>query len=215
MPSRPLPPPPPHESVRAWPDRASLLADRARAMRELSRLSMGASQLTLLWLMAAGFAAGWGLVGGALKIFDESPDVLSAMFGVILACMGAGFLLPTGIVIGLGVRRDKVVRERLLQWSSLDRDPTTDGRFRSPGLSLCWFIPSFLLCALGLWLSIVTPAEAEPGRQTYVQVAVMMGLGMILWLTGLLGVAKAVRHYRWAVRLPAGAPTAAAGGAQG
>jgi hypothetical protein len=136
---------------------------------------------------------------------------MSVMFAGILACVGVGFMLPTGIVIGRGIRRDKVVRERLRQWSSLDRDPRTDSRFRSPALSLCWILPSLLLCALGLWLSIVTPAEAEPGRQTYTQVAVMMGLGMILWLTGLLGVAKAVRHYRWAVRLPKGAPTVAAG----
>ncbi|MET7616514.1 hypothetical protein [Streptomyces sp. NPDC005408] len=201
MPSPTLPPPPPPEPIRAWPDRESLLADRARAMDELSRLSMGASRLVLLWLTAAGFAVGWGLVGGALKIFEEQPDVVSAMFGVILACMGAGFLLPTGIVVGLGMRRDKTVRARLLQWSSLDSDPRTDARFRAPGLSLCWFVPSFLLCALGLWLSIVTPADAQPGRETYTQVAVMMGLGLILWLTGLLGITKAVSHYRWAVRL--------------
>jgi len=32
----------------------------------------------------------------------------------------------------------------------------------------------------------------------------LMGLGTILWLTGLIGAAKAVGHYRWAVRLPAG-----------
>ncbi|HET6359975.1 hypothetical protein [Streptomyces sp.] len=213
MPGHPLPPPPPPESVRAWPDRESLLADRARAMGELSRLSMGASRLMLLWLMAMGFATGWGLVGGMLKIVEVHPDVMSVMFAGILACVGVGFMLPTGIVIGLGIRRDKVVRERLRQWSSLDRDPRTDARFRSPALSLCWILPSLLLCALGLWLSIVTPAEAEPGKETYTHVAVMMGLGLILWLTGLLGAAKAVSHYRWAVRLQTAAPTAAGSGA--
>ncbi|MCX4818783.1 hypothetical protein OG883_02475 [Streptomyces sp. NBC_01142] len=44
----------------------------------------------------------------------------------------------------------------------------------------------------------------------------VMGLGFIIWLTGLLGVAKAVSHYRWAVRLVSGSPPALrlAGGAQ-
>ncbi|MGN9794438.1 hypothetical protein ACTMTU_25525 [Streptomyces sp. OZ13] len=29
----------------------------------------------------------------------------------------------------------------------------------------------------------------------------LMGLGLILWITGLIGIAKAVSHYRWALRL--------------
>lgn len=201
MSSRTLPPPPPPVEIRSWPDREALLADRARAMEELHRLSIGVSRLLLLWLMAFGLAVGWGLVGAALKTFEESLDMFSSLFGVIFACLAAGFLIPTGMVIGLGIRRDKTVRERLTQWSSLDRDPTNDARFRSPGVSLCWFVPSFLMCALGLWLSFATPATAERGQETYADVTLVMGLGLILWLTGLLGIAKAVSHFRWAVRL--------------
>ncbi|MGI5402349.1 hypothetical protein ACQEVG_23475 [Streptomyces sp. CA-135486] len=212
MSSRTLPPPPPPVEIRCWPDREALLADRAKAMEELHRLSIGVSRLLLLWLTAFGLAVGWGLAGAALKTFEESVDMFSALFGVIFACLAAGFLIPTGIVIGLGVRRDKTVRERLTQWSSLDRDPTSDARFRSPGVSLCWFVPSFLLCALGLWLSFATPATAERGQETYADVTMLMGLGFILWLTGLLGIAKAVSHYRWAVRLLTAVPLPAGRG---
>ncbi|MFK4225097.1 hypothetical protein [Streptomyces sp. NPDC019890] len=213
MSTRTLPPPPPPAEVRCWPDREALLADRAKAMAELHRLSIGVPRLLLLWLLACGLAVGWGLVGAALKTFEESrPDALSALFGVIFACTAAGFLIPTGIVMGLGVRRDKTVRERLTQWSSLDRDPTNDARFRSPGVSLCWFVPSFLLCTLGLWLSFATPATAERGQETYADVTMLMGLGLILWLTGLLGIAKAVSHFRWAVRLVTAVPVSAGDG---
>jgi hypothetical protein len=211
MPSRTLPPPPPPVEMRAWPDREALLADRARAMGELIRLSIGVPRLLLLWLTVAGFAVGWSLIGAALAAFEESIDPLSYLFGGIFACIGAACVIPTVFVIGFGIRRDKLVRERLGQWSSLERDPLRDAHLRSPAQSLFWFIPSFLLGALGLWMCFAIPATAKPGRETYADVALMMGLGFILWLTGLIGVAKAVSHYRWAVRLlgAAGSPTGA------
>ncbi|HZX39204.1 MAG TPA: hypothetical protein VFF37_12845 [Streptomyces sp.] len=210
----PLPPPPPPVEIRAWPDREALLADRARAMGELARLSIGVPRLLLLWLTVAGFAAGWSLISAALAAFEESIDPLSHLFGGIFACIGAACMIPTGVAIGFGIRRDKLVRERLVQWSSLERDPLRDAGLRAPGQSLLWFVPSLLLGALGLWMCFVMPATAEPGRETYADVALMMGLGFILWLTGLIGVAKAVSHYRWAVRLVgAGSPTVVGDGA--
>lgn len=33
-----------------------------------------------------------------------------------------------------------------------------------------------------------------------------MGAGTILWVMGLIGVVKAVSHYRWAIRLTVAAP---------
>lgn len=200
--------------MRAWPGREALLADRARAMGELSRLSIGVPRLLLLWLTVAGFAVGWSLISAALAAFEESIDPLSYLFGGIFACIGAACMIPTGVVIGFGIRRDKLMRERLGQWSSLERDPLRDARLRSPGQSLLWFVPSLLLGALGLWMCFAIPATAKPGRETYADVALLMGLGFILWLTGLIGVAKAVSHYRWAVRLVgAGSPTVAVGDA--
>lgn len=212
MSRRTLPPPPPPEEIRAWPGREALIADRARAMGELIRLSIGVPRLLLLWLTAAGFAVGWTLIGGALKALEESVDLFSHLFVAILAGLGLACMLPTGLVIGFGIRRDSVVRERLHQWASWDRDPARDARLRAPGASLFWFVPSFLLCALGLWMCFTVPATAKPGRETYAEVVFLMGLGFIVWLTGLLGVAKAVSHYRWAVRLLTVVPARAGGG---
>ncbi|MFF3452975.1 hypothetical protein ACFYXH_01375 [Streptomyces sp. NPDC002730] len=213
MPSRTLPPPPPPEEIRAWPDREALLTDRAGAMGELSRRSIRVSRLLLLWLTVAGFAAGWGLVGAALQTFTEPLDPFDVLFGAIFLGVGLAFMVPTGIVIGFGIRHDGQVRARLRQWSSLDRDPVRDARYRSPGESLCWFVPSFLLCAVGLWLCFAVPAGAKQGQETYGEVILLMGMGFILWLTGLLGIAKAVSHYRWAVRLAAVVPARVGGGA--
>ncbi|MFJ3101196.1 hypothetical protein [Streptomyces sp. NPDC086835] len=210
MSPRALPPPPPPAEIRAWPDREALLADRARAMGELLRLSIGPVRLLLLWLTAAGFAIGWAMFGAALQMFAEGVDVFSHLFGVIAAAIGLASMIPTGLVIGFGIARDAEVRGRLRCWSALTRDPAGDARYGAPGLSLLWFLPSFLLCAYGLWLSFTVPAGARPGKDTLAGVALLMGLGLILWITGLIGITKAVSHYRWALRLVARHPVPAA-----
>ncbi|MFP1627557.1 hypothetical protein ACLB9X_20860 [Streptomyces sp. 5K101] len=211
MPGRTLPPPPPPLGTRAWPDRASLLANRAQAVAALPRTSMGGAVLVQLWLLAAGFAVGWVLVASALRAFDEAIDPLSQMFGGVLLLLSAAFMVPTGLLIAFGLARDAKVRGLLRAWSALDRHPADDARFASPGLSLTWFLPSFLMCAGGLWTCFTGPAGAEQGQDTVPGVVLLMGLGMILWLTGLIGASKAVAHYRWALRLlPRGvAPDAA------
>ncbi|QIP85113.1 hypothetical protein GLX30_14970 [Streptomyces sp. Tu 2975] len=201
MPLRALPPPPPPVEIRAWPDREALLADRARAMGELLGLSIGPVRLLLLWLPAAGFAVGWTIFGVALRTFAEAVNVFSRLFGVIAGALGLAFMIPTGLVIGFGLARDAEVRGRLRCWSALTRDPARDARYGAPGLSLLWFLPSFLMCAYGLWLSFTVPAGARPGKDTLAGVTLLMGLGLILWITGLIGIAKAVSHYRWALRL--------------
>lgn len=201
MPRRTLPPPPPPAGIRAWPDDEALLADRRRAMGELLRLSLDPIRLMLLWLTAAGFAVGWLIFGVALRTFEEEPDVFSHFFGAVTGAVGLACMIPTGLVVGLGIARDAEVRGRLREWSALARDPAGDARHAAPALSLFWFLPSFLLCACGLWLSFTVPAGARPGEDTLAEVAVLMGLGMILWGTGLIGVVKAVVHYRWALRL--------------
>lgn len=199
----PLPPPPPPVELRSWPDREALLADRAKAMTELHRRSIDPKRLVLLWLTAAGFALGWVFFATLLRVVAEDPDVFSVLFGAISGLLGVGCMIPTGLVVGLGIARDAEIRQRLWQWTALEWDPVRDTRFGSPVLSLVWFIPSFLLCASGLWLSFAVPADAKPGQDTPADVALLMGLGFIMWLTGLIGAAKAVSHYRWAVRLVA------------
>ncbi|NUK08556.1 hypothetical protein HRW18_11160 [Streptomyces lunaelactis] len=207
--SNSLPPPPPPVEMRAWPDRESLLADRAKAMAELRRRSIDPIRLVLLWLTAAGFAVGWAFVVTMVETFDQEPDPFSVLFGAIVGALGLGCMIPTGLVVGFGVAHDAEIRQRLWQWTALDWEPARDARFGSPVLSLMWFIPSFLLCASGLWLSFAVPAGAKAGEDTVPEVMMLMGLGFIMWLTGLFGAAKAVSHYRWAVRLVAARSAAA------
>lgn len=170
-------------------------------MTELHRLSIDPKRLVLLWLTAVGFATGWWLFGAALRFFTETPSFPDVLLGAITGAIGVGCMVPTGIVIGLGIARDAEVRDRLRQWSALACDPARDTRYGAPALSLVWFLPSFLLCALGLWVSFTVPAGARPGEDTLAGVVLLMGFGLILWLTGLIGIAKAVSHYRWAIRL--------------
>ncbi|GAA4904699.1 hypothetical protein ACFPM3_29810 [Streptomyces coeruleoprunus] len=200
-PRNPPPPPPPPPHLRSWPDRAALLADRDRAMGELGRRMLGGARLTLflLWLVLLQF--GWSLVGAALVSLDDSVDVISAHLAVLAAAAGLGALVPAAFFLARGVRRDRTARERFVQWALLDRDPVRDARHREPVLSVVWLVLPFLMCAAGLWICVAVPATARPGSSTYAEVAYGMGAGIILWVAGLIGVTKAVTHYRLAVRL--------------
>ncbi|WP_433546131.1 hypothetical protein ACQPZG_14010 [Streptomyces sp. CA-294286] len=207
MPRLPLPPPPPPPYLRSWPGREAMLADRARAMEELGRRWLGAPAAVGFWLYAALLAVGWCCVGVALQTFEGGvfPDVL---IGGVFLLLGVGALVPAVVLLGLGVRRDRTVRERLRAWGELGPDPAVDARLRAPGRSLGWLLPSFVLAAAGLWTSLGYAATARPGAATYADAAYFIGMGFVMWVVGLLGTVKAVGHYRWAVRLPAGRPAA-------
>ncbi|MCX5385093.1 hypothetical protein [Streptomyces sp. NBC_00083] len=195
--SSPLPPSPPPAEIRAWRDRNALLADRAQALEALAKGYLGAGRLGLLWLWAALFALGWSLVGAALT---SLTDVLTAIVGVLLLLLGVGVMIPAGLAVGFGLRKDRRIRELLHQWAELDHDPVLDRNLARPGLSLAWLVPSVLLCAAGLAVCLVLPATAAPGHDTYALVVYGMGLGLICWLTGLAGVAKAAAYRRWVQR---------------
>ncbi|MGW6397055.1 hypothetical protein [Streptomyces sp. NPDC055134] len=199
MPSRALPPPPPPARLRTWPDRQTLLTDRGMALDELRRSHLGVHRLLLLWLCGIGGITGWALLALTLQAIEDE-DPLAFIFGPVFVLLGLGALVPAVIGIVLGLRRDRKIRELTDAWLALDTHPATDGRLRSPGTSLTWCLSSLVVCALGLWASLGTAAYAEPGRDTYVDVAFGMGAGVILWLTGLIGMKKALGHYRWAVR---------------
>ncbi|MFJ8694886.1 hypothetical protein [Streptomyces roseolilacinus] len=205
---RDLPPPPPPPHLRTWPDREALLADRDRAMGELGGRMLGGGRLGvfLLWLLL--LEVGWGLVGAALVTFDEALDPLGAAVSVVLAGLGAGALLPAAYFQVAGVRRDLTARRLFVRWAALDRAPDRDARHRAAGPSLTWLLVSFALCAAGLGLCVAVPVSARPGTTTYAEVAYGVGAGFLLWLTGLAGAAKAVAHYRLAVRLLSPAPPA-------
>ncbi|WP_155058577.1 hypothetical protein [Streptomyces blattellae] len=205
MPRSSLPPPPPPPHSRMWPDRAALLADRGRVLQELHRCSIGLQRVLLLWLLALSAIIGWALLVVPLQQFEER-DPLRFLLGPVFTLLGLAALSPSVITLGHAIRRDHLIRQLLDAWLELDSDPATDAGLRSPGLSLFWFLSSVVLCVTGLWVSFASVIGADPDRARHSDVALDMGIGTILWLTGLIGVVKAVRHYRWAVRALGPAP---------
>ncbi|MFS0692541.1 hypothetical protein [Streptomyces nitrosporeus] len=210
--SSPLPPPPPPEGIRTWPDREALLRDRAVVLGELVRLHIGPGRLGLLVLWAALAALGWSFVGTGLIAFEEGYDVISLIIGLVCLVAGAAALVPAVVLVAVGVVRDRRVRPLLDAWGALDRDPVRDLPLRAPGVSVVWMVLSFLLCAAGLFCCVVAPASAVPG-EPYGLVALMTGLGLIAWVTGLIGLVKAFAHRRWVLRVLAGPPAPRAYGA--
>ncbi|MCB5182530.1 hypothetical protein [Streptomyces antimicrobicus] len=200
MPRRDLPPPPPPAHLRGRLDETAVRADRARFLRELGRQELGPGRLVLLWAVAAVVALGWSCVGLALMSFEQDRR-LEDLVGVVYAVLGAGVLVPAGFWFAWGARRDRQVRRLLSAWAAAAPDPVADGPLRAPGRSLAWLLVSCVPGAAGLWLALGTALRARPGVTTYGEVTYLMGLGTILWLTGLLGAAKAAAHYRWALRV--------------
>jgi hypothetical protein len=203
MPRRaPLPPPPPPVEIRSWPDREAMLADRAVVLGELVRMHVGPGRLGLLWMWAALAAIGWSLVGAGIVIFEQAIDLVdftSVVGGIVSLVIGVAVLIPAAVFLWVGVSRDRKVRSLLTAWGALERDPERDRRLRMPGTSLAWLLLSFALGAVGLALCVIVPASARPGRETYGMVALVMGVGMVAWLTALSGAASALAHRRWVV----------------
>ncbi|MGW0530765.1 hypothetical protein [Streptomyces sp. NPDC003032] len=211
MPSRTLPPPPPPLHLRTWPDRQTMLTDRGLALHELQRRHLGVHRLLFLWLCGFGGVIGWVLLVQPLRLIEDK-DATGLILGPVLAILGLAALGPAVVGVALSVRRDRRIRELSDTWLAFDSHPASDARLRSPGLSLLWLLSSLAVCALGLWTSFSAAAYAEPGRDTYADVALGMGAGLIVWLTGLMGATKAISHYRWALRKLRPAP--ARGGTQ-
>ncbi|MGC4926606.1 hypothetical protein [Streptomyces sp. DT117] len=210
MSSRPtLPPPPPPVEIRTWPDREAMLADRAFILGALVRMHLGPARLGVLVMWAGLAAFGWLLVGTALAMFEQAQDVTNGLAGLVSLFLGVAALVPGIAFVCLYLVRDRKVRALLVEWGALDRDPERDRELRLPGMSLVWLLLSFTLAAVGLALCVICPATARPGDDTYATVALNMGLGMVAWLTGLIGVAKALAHRRWVLRVlavPAATP---------
>lgn len=211
MPRRDLPPPPPPAHLRAWLDANTVRADRARFLSELGRRSLGFGRLMLLWAVSAVFVLGWSFVGMAFMAI-ETHDPLSYLFGLIFAVLGVGVLIPAGFWFAWGAKRDRQVRRLMCAWAELDRDPPVDAAVREPRRSLIWLLASFVLGGFGLWVTFASAVSAGPGADAYGEVAYTMGLGMILWITALLGLGKVGAHYRWALRVLRAGPAATAPG---
>lgn len=195
-----LPPPPPPAEIRSWPDREAMLDDRAVVLRELVRMHVGPGRLGLLWMWAALAALGWSLVGSGIVMFEHALDLVdftNVVGGTVSLVVGAAVLIPAAVFVFVGISRDREVRALLAAWGALDRDPERDRRLRMPGASLTWLLLSFVLGAAGLALCLIGPASARPGRDTYGLVALVMGVGMVAWLTALIGAVTALAHRRW------------------
>jgi hypothetical protein len=185
-----------------------MLADRAAVLDRLVDRLLGVPQLLLFVLLVMALQLGWGIVGAGLVDLNGQFDPLSVIFLGAFGVIGLAVLVPLAVAVGFGVRRDRRIRRLIGQWAALDLDPARDTRHRAPGLSVLWFLVSFLIGAFGLWISFAAPSAARPGSWTYGQVAYFMGMGTIFWVMGLIGTTKAVGHYRWAVRLLAPVPPA-------
>ncbi|WP_395362689.1 hypothetical protein ACHGLA_22230 [Streptomyces sp. YH02] len=210
-PRNPLPPPPPPAELRSWPDREARLADRALALDELGRRLLGGGRLVtfLLWFFL--LQLGWGLIG-VLVISIGQPvfDVVMMMTGLVTAVLGIGVFVPAVWLTIRSMRQDRAVRERLVQWAVLDRHGPTDARLRAPVLSVAWLLLSFVMAGFGLWMGFAVPAGVSRD-DGYGLVVYGMGVAMILWVTGLTGLVKAIGHYRFAVRLTGRGPSAETG----
>ncbi|MFJ6937092.1 hypothetical protein [Streptomyces sp. NPDC101132] len=209
---RDLPPPPP-ALISPWPDATAARAERGRILGELVRHSLGLWTLLALWTVAGVCALGWSFVGMALMSFERGGG--ENLLGLLFLVLGTGVLVPGGLLLAAGARRDRRVRLLLGAWAASGHDPVTDPGHRAAGRSLGWLLASFGVCALGLWVTFGVAMGAAPGGAGSGRVAYCMGLGLILWITGLLGVAKAAVHYRWAVRAFARPGARSAGAAAG
>ncbi|MFJ5550818.1 hypothetical protein [Streptomyces sp. NPDC093225] len=172
--------------------------ERARVLAELVRCSLGYGRLLLMWCVSAVAALGWSFLGMAGMSFGRGGA--ENILGLFFAALGAGVLVPAGFGLAAAVRLDREARRLLCAWAASGRDPAGDPRHRAPGRSLVWLLSSLAVCALGLWVSFGVAVRPRSGGTAYGEVVYFMGLAVILWITGLAGVAKAAVHYRWAVR---------------
>lgn len=210
MPRRtPLPPPPPPEHLRAWPDRESLLADRAFAMAELQRRSLTAGRLALLWALGLVAVLGWVVVSLGIGGFeDRNRDYVTGLVELVL---GVLVLAPAVIGTGFVVAGDRAVRRRLHAWTGLAADPAYDRRVRAGARSAVWLGLSVVLCVLGPGLAAVGLLQPDSGGAG--ELAYLVGSGVIVLVVGLLGAEGAVRHRWWAADVRGPLPVATGGGA--
>ncbi|MFD0353209.1 hypothetical protein ACFVHW_05580 [Streptomyces sp. NPDC127110] len=195
-PARELPPPPPPAHLREWLDEGVVRADRARFLADLSRRSLGLGRLLSLWCVAAAFALGWTLAGLAVTAFAAGGGP-GGLGGVACSAAGAAVLLYAGLCLARGARQERRVRRLLCAWVLAGHDPEADARLRAPARSAVWLTTSLALGGFGLWLAFASASGARPGTDTYGEVAYFTGFGMILWITALLGLAKAAAYHRW------------------
>ncbi|MGW4204299.1 hypothetical protein [Streptomyces sp. NPDC004726] len=200
--------------MRSRQDRDALFADRTAALTELTRQSVGPARLALFLLVVAGSELGWALVSTALISLEDTVDAFTLVFSAAFCVLALPVLVPSGIALVIGVRRDRAVRDLLRQWGDLDRDPVGDARFQWPGMTSAWLLLSLALTTTGLWLTVTALTSPAPvGGTTTSLTTFLVGTGVLLCAAGVLGLTKTIAHHRWAAGLLTAVPSRERGGA--
>ncbi|MFF2522013.1 hypothetical protein [Streptomyces liangshanensis] len=186
-----------------------LLAERDATVLALARRALAVRRLLLLWAAAAVAVLGWAAVGLAVRSIEDGG--LGLLNGLVALVLAAALLISAAVALGLWVRRDRDVRDRLDAWAFLGPEPVTDQRVRAHGRSVLWLLPSVCLCLAGT--AVAVRAAARMDTVTLSATAYALGLGGTLLVTGLLGLVRSLGHQRWAGRLLDPVPVRGGGGA--
>ncbi|MFF5565825.1 hypothetical protein ACFY7Z_04590 [Streptomyces sp. NPDC012623] len=216
----PLPPPP--RDIRSWADHEAQLADRDGLMTELARRAMSVGRLALLWLLGAVAVVGWAALGLAVRSVESGG--LGVATGLMALLLGLVLLGVAGVGLALWTSRGRDVRRRLVEWAGAGPvfpDPVRDRRLRVPGRCHTWLLLSVALCLLGLatvlpaWTTVMTASENPVEAESLVlgELLYVVGLGVTVLLTGVLGLVQSVGHRLWAERYLRRGPVRRGGGA--
>ncbi|MFE4056581.1 hypothetical protein ACFXP3_09845 [Streptomyces sp. NPDC059096] len=208
---RPLPPFPPPEELRDWPDGAARLADRSMALAELSRRGLAMARLVLLWLLGAVVVLGWACVGLAVQNFGEGGfDPVSGLVALFLAAV---LVVPAAVALGFWLSRGRAIRLRLEAWADLDPVPVREAQSLAHRRSVLWLLPSAALCLAGACVVGLALAEASAKASRVSGTTYLTGLGATVLLTGVLGLAQALAQRRWTAPFRHPVPVRRGGGA--
>ncbi|WP_327234943.1 hypothetical protein OG349_14065 [Streptomyces sp. NBC_01317] len=186
-----------------------LLAERDATVVALAERALAVRRLLLLWGIAAVAVLGWAAVGLAVRsIEDGGLGLLSGLVALVLAAL---LLVPAAVALGLWVRRNQDVRDRLDAWAYLGPEPVTDERVRAHGRSVLWLLPSVALCLAGT--AVAGRAVTRVDVVTLSATVYALGFGGTLLMTGLLGLVRSAGHQCWAGRLLDPVPARRGGGA--
>jgi peptidoglycan/LPS O-acetylase OafA/YrhL len=174
-----------------------MMADRALALDALTSQLLGPARLLLLWGLAAGSALGWAVVVTALTFFAAADDPFSTLTGTITLVLGLAILVPSGIGLGMHVRRDRPTRELLWHWAALAPEPAHDDPWQARGLRRLWQLASLGLAALGLGVGVTAFVSLDANADVFTGWMFILGLCAVLCVTATLGLLKVRHHRRW------------------
>ncbi|MFF7730503.1 hypothetical protein [Streptomyces sp. NPDC008001] len=196
-----LPPPPPPVHLSTWPDRGSMLADRAMALDVLVRKTLSPGRLLLAWLLTGVFMLGWTFTVLGLQSLAEGG--ISYVYAAAFLILAAGAVIPSLLGIRSGLRTAREARLRLRLWAALDRgapaDPALRAALRANGAVWFWLLMSLVPCAAALAIGGTTVAgllTATHAPKDGSGLAYAWGLTAPLAAVGAYGMATPLAHRR-------------------